>query len=67
MLFAILMSGFIYPMVGNAIWGGGFLKEVHDLAGCTVIHSVGDLYGILVLGARRGKYSKEGHVKYSCF
>ena len=66
MIFAILMSGFIYPMVGNAIWGGGFLKEVHDLAGCTVIHSVGGwalLAGILVLGARRGRYSKEGHVR----
>lgn len=66
MLFAILMSGLIYPAVGNAIWGGGFLKEVHDLAGCTVIHSVGGwalLAGILVLGARRGKYSKDGHVR----
>ena len=66
MIFAILMSGFIYPMVGNAIWGGGFLKEVHDLAGCTVIHSVGGwalLAGILVLGARRGRYGKEGQVR----
>ncbi len=66
MIFAVLMSGLIYPLVGNAIWGGGFLKEVHDLAGCTVIHSVGGwalLAGILVLGARRGKYAKEGHVR----
>ena len=66
MIFAVLMSGFIYPVVGNAIWGGGFLKEVHDLAGCTVIHSVGGwalLAGILVLGARRGRYSKEGQVR----
>lgn len=66
MIFAVLMSGFIYPIVGNAIWGGGFLKEVHDLAGCTVIHSVGGwalLAGILVLGARRGRYSKEGQIR----
>ena len=66
MIFAVLMSGFIYPVVGNAIWGGGFLKEVHDLAGCTVIHSVGGwalLAGILVLGARRGRYTKEGHIR----
>jgi len=66
MIFAVLMSGLIYPLVGNAIWGGGFLKEVHDLAGCTVIHSVGGwalLAGILVLGARRGKYAKDGHVR----
>ncbi|WP_263832329.1 ammonium transporter [Sulfurospirillum oryzae] len=66
MMFAVLMSGFIYPVVGNAIWGGGFLKEVHDLAGCTVIHSVGGwalLAGILVLGARRGRYGKDGQVR----
>lgn len=66
MIFAVLMSGLIYPLVGNAIWGGGFLKEVHDLAGCTVIHSVGGwalLAGILVLGARRGRYGKEGQVR----
>ena len=53
MIFAVLMSGFIYPMVGNAIWGGGFLKDVHDLAGCTVIHSVGYIGG---LGHQRQKY-----------
>ncbi|MDD2383338.1 MAG: ammonium transporter [Sulfurospirillaceae bacterium] len=66
MIFAVLMSGFIYPIVGNTIWGGGFLKEVHDLAGSTVIHSVGGwalLAGILVLGARRGRYGKEGQVR----
>ena len=66
MIFAVLMSGIIYPLVGHAIWGGGFLKEVHDLAGSTVIHSVGGwalLAGILVLGARRGRYGKEGHVR----
>jgi Amt family ammonium transporter len=66
MIFAVLMSGFIYPIVGHAIWGGGFLKDVHDLAGCTVIHSVGGwalLAGILVLGARRGRYSKEGQIR----
>lgn len=66
MIFAVLMSGFIYPVVGHTIWCGGFLKELHDLAGSTVIHSVGGwalLAGILVLGSRRGKYSKEGHVR----
>ena len=30
MIFAVLMSGFIYPVVGHAIWGGGFLKEHQD-------------------------------------
>lgn len=66
MAFAIVMSGFIYPMIGNWIWGGGFLKDVHDLAGSTVIHSVGGwalLAAILVLGARNGKYTKDGKIR----
>lgn len=66
MSFAIVMSGFIYPMVGRWIWGGGFLSDVHDLAGSTVIHSVGGwalLAGILVLGARKGKYTKDGKIR----
>jgi Amt family ammonium transporter len=66
MIFAIVMSGVIYPIIGNWIWGGGFLSDVHDLAGSTVIHSVGGwalLAGILVLGARKGKYTKEGKIR----
>lgn len=66
MVFAIAMSGFIYPMVGNWIWGGGFLGDVHDLAGSTVIHSVGGwalLAGVIVLGARKGKYTSDGKVR----
>jgi len=66
MTFAILMSGFIYPMVGRLIWGGGFLSDVHDLAGSTVIHSVGGwalLAAIIVLGARKGKYTKDGKIR----
>ena len=41
LLFSILMAGFIYPMVGAWTWGGGFLKDLSDLAGSTVIHSTG--------------------------
>lgn len=66
MVFAILMSGFIYPLVGHAIWAGGLLSDVHDLAGSTVIHSVGGwalLAAILVLGARNGKYTKSGKIR----
>jgi Amt family ammonium transporter len=66
MTFAVVMSGFIYPLVGSWTWGGGFLKDMHDLAGSTVIHSVGGwalLAAILVLGPRKGKYSKEGKIK----
>lgn len=66
MMFAVLMSGLIYPLVGSWTWGGGFLKEMHDLAGSTVIHSVGGwalLAGILILGPRMGKYAKDGRVR----
>mgnify|MGYP003958460547 CR=1 FL=1 len=66
MLFAVLMAGLIYPMVGAWTWGGGFLKDMHDLAGSTIIHSVGGwavLAAILVLGPRKGKYTKDGRVR----
>lgn len=66
MVFAVLMAGLIYPYVGQWIWGGGFLSDMHDLAGSTVIHSVGGwavLAAILVLGPRKGKYSKNGHIR----
>lgn len=66
MTFAVIMSGIIYPVVGNWIWGGGFLSDMHDLAGSTVIHSVGGwalLAAILVLGARNGKYTKDGKIR----
>lgn len=65
-LFSILMAGLIYPLVGHWTWGGGFLKELHDLAGSTVIHSVGGwavLAAIIILGARKGKYTKDGRVR----
>jgi Amt family ammonium transporter len=66
MFFAIIMAGFIYPMVGNWIWGGGFLSDMHDLAGTTVIHSVGGwavLAAILIIGPRKNRYGKNGKVR----
>lgn len=66
MAFAFLMAGFIYPLVGSWTWGGGFLKSLNDFAGSTVIHSVGGwaaLAAILLLGARKGKYTKDGRVR----
>jgi Amt family ammonium transporter len=55
----------IYPVVGHWIWGGGFLQSIGmwDFAGSTVVHSVGGwaaLAGILTLGPRYGKYTKDG-------
>lgn len=66
MIFAIVMSGLIYPVVGSWTWGGGFLKSFNDFAGSTIIHSVGGwaaLAAIMLLGPRKGKYLKDGRMK----
>jgi Amt family ammonium transporter len=67
-IFSFLMVGFIYPVVGHWIWGGGWAAKLgmFDFAGSTVVHSVGGwaaLTGAMVLGPRLGKYSKEGKVQ----
>lgn len=67
-VFTLVLVGIVYPIVGHWIWGGGWLakKGFWDFAGSTVVHSVGGwaaLAGILVLGARIGKYGKDGSVK----
>ena len=67
LLFAVLMCGFIYPMQGYWKWGGGFLdqKGFLDFAGSGVVHLTGAcaaLAGVMLLGARKGKYTKEGKV-----
>jgi ammonium transporter, Amt family len=64
-IFTFLMVGLIYPITGHWIWGGGWLAKLgmFDFAGSTVVHSVGGwaaLAGIIVLGPRIGKYSKDG-------
>jgi Amt family ammonium transporter len=65
--FAVVMTGFIYPMQGMWKWGGGFLDVAgfQDFAGSGVVHMCGAaaaLAGVLVLGARRGKYGPNGTV-----
>lgn len=67
-VFSFILSLFIYPVVGHWIWGGGWLSSIgfQDFAGTTVVHSVGGwaaLAGVLILGPRFGKYSKEGKPK----
>ena len=67
LLFAVIMCGFIYPMQGYWKWGGGFLdqKGFLDFAGSGVVHLTGAcaaLAGVMLLGARKGKYTKEGKV-----
>lgn len=65
--FAVVLTGFIYPVQGMWKWGGGFLDEAGflDFAGSGVVHMTGAaaaLAGVLLLGARRGKYGKDGSV-----
>src|SRR5690554_2037843 len=65
--FAVVMTGFIYPVSGYWTWGGGFLSEAgfSDFAGSGIVHMAGAsaaLAGVLVLGARKGKYGKNGEI-----
>ncbi len=65
--FAVVMTGFIYPVQGYWKWGGGFLNDMGflDFAGSGVVHMAGAaaaLAGVLLLGARKGKYGKDGSV-----
>lgn len=65
LIYSLVISALIYPVVGHWIWGGGWLFErgMIDFAGSTVVHSVGGwaaLVGAILIGPRVGKYSKEG-------
>ncbi len=73
LVFAVVMTGFIYPMEGNWTWGeapvfGWFsLKELgfSDFAGSGIVHMAGAaaaLAGVILLGARKGKYGPDGEV-----
>ena len=65
--FAVVMTGFIYPIQGFWSWGGGFLSELGyvDYAGSGIVHftgAVAALAGVLLLGARKGKYGPNGEI-----
>jgi len=67
LLFAIILTGFIYPMQGMWKWGGGFLDAAgfQDFAGSGVVHLCGAtaaIAGVILLGARKGKYTADGKV-----
>jgi len=71
-IFAIIMSSVLYPLVVNVTWGSNFLDgtafalSMYDLAGSTVIHSTGGwalLAAILIMGARKNRYGKNGSVR----
>jgi Amt family ammonium transporter len=70
-VFAVVMAGLIYPTVVNWSWGANMLAgtalelSMYDLAGSTVIHSTGGwalLAAILIMGARKNRYTKDGKV-----
>ena len=66
-LFAVILTGFIYPIQGYWNWGGGFLSSggYSDYAGSGTVHLCGAaaaLALVTALGPRNGKYSMDGSV-----
>jgi Amt family ammonium transporter len=65
--FSVILTGFIYPIQGHWSWGGGFLSDLgySDYAGSGIVHLCGAaaaLAGVLILGARKGKYGPKGEI-----
>ncbi|HWL26301.1 MAG TPA: ammonium transporter [Ureibacillus sp.] len=64
-IFAVVFSAIIYPVVAHWIWGGGWLAEhgKQDFAGSTVVHLTGAMAALaatIILKPRIGKYNKDG-------
>ena len=70
-----MLVGFVYPFFEGIAWNhhygvqdwlnATFGAEFHDFAGSVVVHAVGGWVGlaaVLLLGARRGRYNKEGRI-----
>ncbi|GHE99439.1 ammonium transporter [Thalassotalea profundi] len=73
LIFAVVLTGVIYPMEGSWTWGGNSVFGLYtlgdlgfsDFAGSGIVHMAGAaaaLAGVLLLGARKGKYSADGKV-----
>jgi len=67
LVFCVVLTGVIYPVQGFWKWGGGFLDAAGflDFAGSGVVHLCGAtaaLAGVLLLGARKGKYRADGSI-----
>jgi len=71
LIFAVVMTGFIYPMQGNWTWGSADVFGMYnlgdlgfsDFAGSGIVHMAGAaaaLSGVIFLGARKGKYAEDG-------
>ena len=75
MVFAVVMTAFIYPMEGSWTWGGGSVFGMFslgddfgfsDFAGSGIVHLAGAaaaLAGVILLGPRKGKYGPNGEIK----
>ena len=73
LIFAVVMTAFIYPMEGSWTWGGNDVFGLYnlgelgflDFAGSGIVHMAGaaaGVAGVLTIGARKGKYSADGRV-----
>jgi len=67
LLFAVILTGVLYPVHGYWTWGGGFLDELGyaDYAGSGIVHMAGAaaaLAGVILLGPRKGKYGPDGKI-----
>ncbi len=67
-IFAAVMAGIIYPISMGWQWGGGWLASggFSDFAGSTLVHGCGGaaaLAGVIVLGAREGRFGRKGEKK----
>ncbi|MBT5032641.1 MAG: ammonium transporter, partial [Proteobacteria bacterium] len=71
LIFAVVMTGVIYPMEGGWTWGGNDVPFIgalsySDYAGSGIVHLAGAaaaLAGVLLLGPRKGKYTADGKIK----
>ncbi len=65
LVYTIVISAVVYPIIGHWVWGGGWLAEMGfvDFAGSTVVHATGGcaaFIGAVLLGPRIGKFNGKG-------
>ena len=66
-VFTLVLTAFIYPIVGAWTWGGGWLNQIgfQDFAGSTIVHATGGaaaLAGAFIVGPRHNKFRDDGSV-----
>ena len=68
LLYTVVISALVYPIIGHWVWGGGWLSKLGfmDFAGSTVVHATGGwaaFIGAILLGPRIGKYNGDGKAR----